>query len=235
MNSLHRVSLLLGTLISLFCCSATAQAQSCASSGQTPLTKVRLEAISNSLGIPPTLVELRFESFALNTIQPAFAIPRNFKKFPSPERAMKVGIPNVQPDGVLPLVVVGLSGSMTYEESVFYEAKTARSTLLPPSYQRYQIRGFLDALQSSPAGVGGLGVPAIVFMTTSDVRVISKKTRLLGTLKGVGILHTIACEVPGALPSQNLQLGNAAVVNPELYLLRGISPLPVGSGRLGGL
>ena len=109
-----------------------------------------------------------------------------------------------------------------------------RRTRLPPSYQSYQILGFLDALEHSPAGSEGSFVPAIVFMTTSDVKPISKKTRLLATVKGVGILHTIACEIPGVLPTDNnLQMGEAIVVNPEVYILNISFPFPTPPGSLG--
>lgn len=113
----------------------------------------------------------------------------------------------------------------------FYESKAARSTRLPPSYERYQILGFLDALQYSPAGSVGSFVPVIVFMTTSDVKAISAKTRLRAFGKGVGILHTIACEIPGVqITEDNLQLGEPIVVNPEVYIVNTSFPFPVSSG-----
>jgi hypothetical protein len=214
---------------------ALAQAQTCANANQTPLTKVRLEAIASSLNITPALVELKFEAFANNTIIPGLPIPSNSTKFFSQDRLTKAGIAHVQPDGVLPLVLVTPVGSVSLANSVFYESKAARSTYLPPSYQNYQILGFLDALQKSPAGSSS-GVPAIVFMTTADVKAISRKTRAVATLKRVAVLHTIACEIPNTpATANNLQLGTATVENPEVYIFSLAAPLPVGPGNPGRL
>jgi hypothetical protein len=58
----------------------------------------------------------------------------------------------VQPDGVQPLVTITPFETFTHPDSVFYESKAARNTRLPPSYEKYQILGFLDALEHSPAG-----------------------------------------------------------------------------------
>ncbi|MCU0547847.1 MAG: hypothetical protein MUC48_00735 [Leptolyngbya sp. Prado105] len=211
------------------------QAQSCVNSNQTPLTKVRLEAIATNLNIPPTQVELRFEAFALNTIIPSMRIARNPVKFFSQDRLTRARISNVQPDGVMPLIVVTPGGIATFANSVFYESKAVHPTRLPPSYQNYQVLGFLDALRNSPAG-NGSGVPAIVFMTTSDVTSISRKTRFEASIKRVAILHTIACEIPST-PAvlDNLQLGAANIANPEVYFFSLAAPLPVGPGRLGRL
>jgi hypothetical protein len=194
-----------------------------------------LEAIAQSLGINQNLIELRFEGFVRNTIISGVPIPSNSTKFFSQDRLTKAGIANVQPDGVLPLVVVTPVGSASFANSVFSESKAVRPTYLPPSYQDYQILGFLDALQNSPAG-NGSGVPAIVFMTTSDVKAISRKTRFEASRRRVAVLHTIACEIPSTPgTANNLQLGGSTVENPEVYLFSFSVPLPVGPGNPGRL
>ena len=59
----------------------------------------------------------------LSTIRPGIPIPKNTDPFFSQERFNRVGIRNVVLDGVLSLVVIDSSGTRTYEDSVFYEAK----------------------------------------------------------------------------------------------------------------
>ena len=235
MTLLSKIFLPAVTSATFILSAAFAQAQTCANANQTPLTKVRLEAIANSLNINPNLVELKFEDFTRNTIIPGLPIARNGTKFFSQARLTKAGIANVQPDGVLPLVVVTPVGIASFANSVFYESKAVRPTYFPPSYQDYQILGFLDALQNSPAGRGS-GVPAVVFMTTSDVKAISRKTRLEASSRRVAILHTIACEIPNTpATANNLQLGSATVENPEVYFFSIAAPLPVGPGTPGRL
>lgn len=137
------------------------------------------------------------------------------------------------PDGVLPLVVTRIGGGGTYADSVFYEAKAVRSTFLPPSYSKYQILGFIDALKNSDAKVAG-EIPAIIFMTTSDISRISLKTRFAATRDGVGVWHAIACRViVPPVGANNLQLGEAIVTNPEVYVLGLTIPGPIGPGSRG--
>ncbi|PSB22073.1 hypothetical protein C7B65_01280 [Phormidesmis priestleyi ULC007] len=236
MTHLHRAFLFLGTFSSLVLSAAVSHGQSCANSDQVPLTKVKLEEIASAVGIGTNDVELRFEDFALETVRPGLPIPHNNRFFFSADRRAKAGIANVVPDGVIPLITITAIPLKTFihSNSVFYESKAVRRTRLPPSYQKYQILGFLDALEHSPAGSEGSFVPAIVFMTTSDVKAISKKTRLLATVQGVGILHTIACEIPDVLPTENnLQMGAAIVVNPEVYILNISFPFPSPPGSPG--
>lgn len=80
---------------------------------------------------------------------------------------------------------------------------------MPPSYERYQILGFLDVLGSNRARGDGEN-PAIVFMTTSDVRRISPKTLAEATQRTIGVFHSIGCEV--APSSGNLQMGRAELI-----------------------
>lgn len=175
---------------------------------------------------------LKFEDFALKTIRPGNPVPKNGIKFSSPEREAKVGILHVVPDGAVPLTVALIPPFVTtpYPNAVFYEAKAVKGTLLPPSYEQYQILGFLDVLGRNPAVNAGEN-PAIVFMTTSDIRKISVKTVAEASRKRIGVWHSIACEV-GA-PSGNLQLGEAALANPGVYFQTG--RFPIGYGGPGSI
>jgi hypothetical protein len=205
----------------------TAQAQTCANSNQTPLTKSRLDQIATNQGIPLSQVGIRFERFALNTIRPNNPIPSNRRLFPSPLRQVRAGIGNVQPDGVVPLpVVTGFPLFFrTFADAIFYESKAVRGTLLPPSYEQYQILGFLDVLGRNPARTAGEN-PAIVFMTTSDVLRISRKTVTEATSRNIGVWHSIGCEI--ASPSGDLQMGQAVLINPGVYFRSGRVPLGYG-------
>lgn len=209
-----------------------AQAQTCANGSQTPLTKSRLDQIATSQGISLSTVGLKFEDFALKTIRPGNEVRKNGIKFSSPERLQKVGILNVVPDGAVPLTVAIVPPfiNTSYPNAVFYEAKAVKGTLLPPSYEQYQILGFLDVLGRNPAVRAGEN-PAIVFMTTSDIRKISTKTVAMATEKKIGVWHSIACEV-GAV-SGNLQLGEAVVRNPGVYIQTG--RFPIGYGGPGSI
>ncbi|MBD6614327.1 hypothetical protein FNW02_00145 [Komarekiella sp. 'clone 1'] len=181
------------------------------------MTKSRLDQIATNQGISLFEVGVRFERFALATIRPGNPIASNGRKFESRLRYNKVRILNVQPDGVVPLPVVTTFAPFFREfaDAIFYEAKAVKGTLLPPSYQDSQILGFLDVLGKNPARAAGEN-PAIVFMTTSDVRKISRKTITEATSRDIGVWHSIACEV--APLSGNLQLGQTALINPGVYL-----------------
>jgi hypothetical protein len=212
-----------------------AQAQFCADPSQIALTKARLDAIAVDQGIPIGQAPLAFQNFALATIRPGTLIPENKRKFASPEREAKTGgkLKNVVPDGVLSLVFnPPFFPPEVYEDSVFYEVKALSGGLLPPSYDEYQILGFLDALSRSDAGVAG-SVPAIIFLTTADVRQISAATVAEATFKNVGVWHSIGCEIPGNL--NNLQLGQASLRNPEVYIFRLTFPESIGPGMPGRL
>lgn len=156
MNQLRKVALFLGVAATVTMTPFAAQAQTCAESSQTPLTKSRLDQIANNQGIPLSQLGVRFERFALSTIRPGNPVPQNNRHFPSSLRQTKAGIGNVEPDGVEPLVVtiIPFLNPQTYPDSVFYESKAVKGTLLPPSYERYQILGFLDVLGRSPARCG---------------------------------------------------------------------------------
>ncbi len=240
MNYIQKTALFLGIAAASVGFPLISQAQTCVSSAQTPLTKARLDAIGAAQGIASAQIPLRFEDFARNTIRPGQPIPKNNNKYPSPERQARVGIANVVPDGVLPLVVIAPpSPPARYEESVFYEVKAVKNTYLPPSYEQHQIRGFLDALSRSNAARAE-EVPAIIFLTTADINKISARTSFIATTKGVSVWHAIACEIPSAPSSNNLQLGTAVLTNPLVYVgkLAGGKlriPGPIGPGGSGGL
>lgn len=89
-----------------------------------------------------------------------------------------------------------------------FTTKAVKGTLLPPSYEKYQILGLLDALGRRPARAAGEN-PAIVFMTTSDVHKISKKTITEANSRDIGVWHSIGCEVTPL--SSDLQMSQAAL------------------------
>jgi hypothetical protein len=204
------------------------------------VTKQRLNNIAATVGIPLNEVPGRFESFALETIVP-FPIQRNTDPFYSPARESATGgqFKNVVPDGLLPLIVIrSLVDVRLYERSVFYEAKAVSNTHLPPSEgsDPYQILGFIDAARrSTPAGQAGgqeqYEIPAVVFMTTADVKPLSMETRQIGYEAGVGVFHSIVCEPVFSFVRGKLQLGPAQLMNPDVYLGTGVSPVGVGPGR----
>lgn len=177
-----------------------------------------------------------YENFALATIRPGTPIPGNLRLFPSPARAAATGgaSRNVQPDGVLPLVFVNFPAgpTETYPDSVFYEVKALKGDLLPPSYQQYQILGFIDALSNSPAKTAGK-IPAIIFLTSAHIRQISNATVREATFRGVAVWHAIGCEIPGSF--NQLQLGEASLRNPQVYILQLTIPEQIGPGIPGRL
>lgn len=135
---------------------------------------------------------------------------------------------------MLPLVVeLFATPPATYPDSVFYEVKAVKGTYLPPSYSKYQILGFLDALSNSAAARAGED-PAIIFLTNADISQISSETQREGFFKGVGVWHAIACEIP-TNNNDNLQLGEAALTNPEVYFFPPRIPGPIGPGVPGHL
>ncbi|MDZ4878646.1 MAG: hypothetical protein CLLPBCKN_008083 [Chroococcidiopsis cubana SAG 39.79] len=73
----------------------------------------------------------------------------------------------------------------------------------------------------------------MIFLTTADVREISTKTRFEASTKRVGVWHSIGCEVPGSF--NNLQLGQASLRNPEVYILNLTLPESIGPGMPGRL
>jgi hypothetical protein len=71
-------------------------------------------------------------------------------------------------------------------------------------------------------------------MTTSDISRISLKTRALATFKGIGVWHAITCRViVPPVGANNLQLGEAIVTNPEVYVFGLTIPGPIGPGSRG--
>lgn len=137
-----------------------------------------------------------------------------------------------------PLTVIQLGGPTTVQrDSVFYEAKALLPTVLVPESPvnpqtgrgTYQILGFIDALSNSPAG-RGTGVPAIIFLTTSGVRV-GFDVRAEAFFNNVGVWQSIACETFGS--SGNLRMGRATIKNPEVYVIEVKVPGPIGPGKIG--
>lgn len=233
MNYLQNAALFIGVAATVAMAPVAAQAQTCANSSQTPLTKARLDQIATSQGISLSRVGVEFERFALNTLRAGNPIASNNRFFASPLRQARKGIGNVEPDGVVPLVVtiIPLFHTQTYPDAIFYESKAVKGTLLPPSYENYQILGFLDVLGRNPARAAGEN-PAIVFMTTSDVRRISSKTITEATNRRIGVWHSIGCEVtPG-----DLQMGQTVLSNPSVYFRTGRFPTGYGGpGSIGRL
>lgn len=135
---------------------------------------------------------------------------------------------------MLPLIIqnVPLAPHLIYNNSIFYEVKALSGGLLPPSYEDYQILGFLDALSSSDAADVGR-ISAIICLTTTDVREISTKIRFEASVRRVGVWHSIACEIPGSF--NNLQLVQASLSNPEIYILNLTFPESIGPGAPGRL
>ncbi|AFY89580.1 hypothetical protein [Chroococcidiopsis thermalis] len=236
MNYLQKATIFIGIATAINGVNFKAQAQFCAEPSQTALTKARLDEIAVDQGIPVGRAPIAFQNFALATIRPGTPIPENTDKFESPQRRDKTNgkLENVVPDGVLPLVIqnLPLGSPLTYDESVFYEVKALSGGLLPPSYDDYQILGFLDALSRSDAADAGR-IPAIIFLTTADVKQISLRTTLEASTKRVGVWHAIGCEVPGSF--NNLQLGQASLRNPEVYILNLTLPESIGPGMPGRL
>ncbi len=77
------LSLFIRGVVSLTFTPFTAQAQICANSTQSPLTKPELDQIAISKGIDLSRVGVVFEKFALNTIRSGLPIPQNRDTFPS--------------------------------------------------------------------------------------------------------------------------------------------------------
>ena len=231
MNYFQKTALFIGVATAINGLTLAAQAQFCADPSHTAATKARLDQLADSQGIPINQVGRAFQNFALATIRPGTPIPENFTLFPSPARAAATGgaIGNVQPDGVLPLVFVNFPAgpTETYPDSVFYEVKALKGDLLPPSYQKYQILGFIDALSNSPAKTAGK-IPAIIFLTSADIKQISNATVAQASLRGVAVWHAIGCEIPGSF--NQLQLGAASLRNPQVYFLQLTLPEQIGPG-----
>jgi hypothetical protein len=226
----------------------------CAASNQRPLTKARLEVLAiehNAVkpGLPPSEFEKQvgraFQNFALGTIDPARGIiPENTTPYYSPlrEEKTKNKYRNVIPDGVVELTYVDLTTGVTklIPEGVFYEVKavSGKNSSLAPGTEEWQIGGIVDALSESDAAkTSGAAVPAVIFLTTSDVR-IGNKLRLQAFFNFIALWHSMACEIPpfdNNPPENYLQLGELDPVNPEVYILQLTIPKTPGSGRPGKL
>ncbi|MEG5031815.1 hypothetical protein [Microcoleus sp. AT3-D2] len=236
MNYFQKTALFIGVATAINGLTFAAQAQFCADPSHTPATKARLDQLADSQNIDMGDVGKAYENFALATIRPGTPIPENTMRFFSSarKRETKDKYQNVVPDGVLPLVFVNFPAgpTETYPDSVFYEVKALSGGLLPPSYSDYQILGFIDALGNSPAKTAGK-IPAIIFITSADIKQISFATIREASFRGVGVWHAIGCEIPGSF--NQLQLGQASLKNPEVYFLQLTIPEAIGPGIPGRL
>lgn len=237
MNYIQKTALFIGVATAINGLSFAAQAQFCADPSHTAATKARLDQIAQSQNIDMGDVGKAYENFALATIRPGTPIPENTRRFFSQRRKHETNreLENVVPDGVLPLVFVNFPAgpTETYADSVFYEVKALKGGLLPPSYSKYQILGFIDALGSnSPAKTAGK-IPAIIFITSADIKQISNATVAEASLRGVAVWHAIGCEIPGSF--NQLQLGEASLRNPQVYILQLTIPEAIGPGIPGRL
>ncbi len=164
----------------------------------------------------------------------------------------------VAPDGMASLVVArNKVVTESYRNSVFYEAKALTNrtiTLdyppanfaegdtdeLPQTYPSYQILGMLDVLRrSEPRKRGSQASPALMFLTTSDVK-IGIDTRARASNYGVGLWHSILCEYPQTQPVSRtnpvkLQMSQLVPLNSNLYLNSGWSPSFGAVPRMGFL
>ncbi|MEG4866413.1 MULTISPECIES: hypothetical protein [unclassified Microcoleus] len=236
MNYFQKTALFIGVATAINGLTFAAQAQFCADPSHRAATKARLDQIADSQGIEMGDVGKAYENFALATIRLGTPIPENTRRFFSDarKRQTKDKYQNVVPDGVLPLVFVNFPAgpTETYPDSVFYEVKALSGGLLPPSYSDYQILGFIDALGDSSAKTAGR-IPAIIFLTSADIKQISNATVAEAIFRGVAVWHAIGCEIPGSF--NQLQLGAASLKNPVVYFLQLTLPEGIGPGIPGRL
>lgn len=249
MSWLRKLALLVGITFVTNGTALVANAQTCRGAFQIPLTRARANQLAGQSNIPAGKVSKAFENFAIDTIQqpPIGPVPRNTQYFSSPLRwqLTRNNIPgeryrNVVPDGVLPLTVINPPG--TYPQSVFFEAKalTEYHEMMTSDYplygaRRWQIAGFIDALTYTSAGIQPNEIPALVFLTTYGV-IIDPDVLSFATSRKVGILQAIACEDLSRLLSPNkLQMGEAKILNNQVYFNHGRIAEPPGPGTYGRL
>ncbi|MBW4622509.1 MAG: translationally-controlled tumor protein [Cyanosarcina radialis HA8281-LM2] len=256
MNFTQKLTLILGvtTLLPFIKSPSAYAAPQCAASNQIPLSKARLDVLAvQKNAVDPNLIPTEFnkkvgkafQDFALGTIDPNRVIPENTIRYYSKLRDENTNgkKKNVAPDAVVPLIYKDiLTGQeKEYPEGVFYEVKAlgaATKVSITPRSDEWQIGGEVQVLSDSDAAkMWGNGVPALIFLTTSDVK-ISPKLRIQATLDYVALWHGIACEIPtfgGNAPDNYLQLGRADLNNPEVYVLDLTIPAPIGPGKPGKL
>jgi len=134
MNYLQKTAIFIGIVTAINSINFAAHAQTCAEFSHTPVTKAGLDELAANQNIPISQVRRAFKKFALATIRPGIPIPENTKLFRSDDREIATDgkYKYVQPDGVLLLVVeLFATPSATYLNSVFYEVKAVKGTLLP--------------------------------------------------------------------------------------------------------
>jgi hypothetical protein len=220
-------------------------AASCSDSTQVPLLKARLEQISTAQGTNPNQVEYAFEDFAIATYKTFSGQPLPKYRgatLPSLERevATKGAYKGIVPDSISNLFYSRPSGVQVFNRSVFHEIKALQKSTLPPSTSKHQVTGYLDVMRRAPSAQAGVP-PALVFLTTSDVKGVGRKTRLRATFRKIWLEHAIACEVPNSFDptdprvGSTIQLGPSLVQNPEVIFLTGVLYLPSGSGTPGKL
>lgn len=82
MNYLEEIALFIGVAATVAMTPFAVQAQTCANSSQTPLTKSRLDQIATSQGISLSRVGVVVENFALTTLKLGNPIASNKRLFP---------------------------------------------------------------------------------------------------------------------------------------------------------
>jgi hypothetical protein len=220
-------------------------AASCVNSTQTPLLKARLTKVSTDQGTNPNKVEYAFEEFALSTFKTFTGQPLPKYRgptLPSAERdtATKGEYKGIVPDSISNLYYSRPSGLQVFNRSVFHEIKALKQSTLPPSTSTHQITGYLDVVRRAPSAQAGVP-PALIFLTTGDVKGVGNKTRFRANSRRIWLEHAIACEVPDSIDPQApklgpaIQIGSALIQNPELIILTSVIYFPSGPGNPGKL
>jgi hypothetical protein len=190
-------------------------------------------------GTNPNKVEYAFEDFALANYKTFSGQPLQKYRgltLPSQERdaATKGEYKGIVPDSISNLFYSRPSGVQIFNESVFYEIKALKQSTLPPSTSTHQITGYLDVVRRAPSAQAGVP-PALIFLTTGDVKGVGFKTRLRATSRRIWLEHAIACEVPNSGSPPLIQLGPVLIQNPELVILTGVLYVQSGPGTPGNL
>jgi hypothetical protein len=153
----------------------------------------------------------------------------------------------VAPDGVSYLKAAENGVEIEqHPNSVFFEAKALNGRTItldyPPanfldgdidepllSKPSYQILGMIDVLSNSSAKrLSAKTSPALMFLTTADVRIGGDVTSRATNL-GVAVWHSILCEYSSTQPISRLnpaklQMSSLAPLNTAVYLVGGWSP-----------
>lgn len=165
------------------------------------------------------------------------------RRFPSEDRAVATNglFQNVIPDGYGAIGVLRQgSAPQSFNDSIFYEAKALTNRVLTLNYPvppnsseepdvggRFQIAGFIDALDNSPASFNATATPVLYFLTTFDVR-IDPEVRASATFRNIALVQSYACNSIGGRGSIQMSVPN--VLNPEVYFAAGQTPIELGPG-----